>query len=77
MSEPQRSPVAPAGEEIHLPGPTLHPLLLAVGFTVFLVGITTTLVLVIAGGILFVATLLVWIRNARREFEHLPSEHHH
>jgi hypothetical protein len=77
MSELDRSGAPPAGEEIHLPGPSLQPLLLVVGFTTFLIGVTAGLVLLIAGGVLFVATLLVWIRDARREFEHLPSEHHH
>jgi hypothetical protein len=76
MSEPERD-TPPAGEEIHLPGPSLQPLLLTVGITMTLLGITTALFLVIAGGILTLATLLVWIRDARREFDHLPSEHHH
>jgi len=76
MSEPERD-TPPAGEEIHLPGPSLQPLLLTVGITMTLLGITTALFLVIAGGILTLATLLVWIRGARREFDHLPSEHHH
>jgi hypothetical protein len=76
MSEPDRIATPPAGEQIHIPGPSLHPLLLAVGFTAFLIGITTWMVLLIGGGVLFVVTLLAWIRDARREFDHLPSEHH-
>jgi len=76
-SNPLDKPVPPAGEEIHLPGPSLQPLLLTVGVTMLLIGVTTTLILVIAGGILALATLIVWIRDARREFQHLPSEHHH
>ena len=76
MSEPERD-TPPAGEEIHLPGPSLQPVLLTVGITTTLLGITTALFLVIAGGILTLATLLVWIRGARREFDHLPSEHRH
>jgi hypothetical protein len=76
MSEPERS-APPVGEEIHLPGPSLQPLLLTVGVTAALIGVTTGIWLVIAGGILSLATLFVWIRDARREFEHLPSEHRH
>ena len=34
--------VPPAGEEIHLPGPSLQPLLLTVGLTVALIGVTTS-----------------------------------
>jgi hypothetical protein len=77
MSTPERRGTPPAGEEIHLPGPSLQPLLLTVGITAALVGVTTALWLVIAGGILTLATLVLWIRGARQEFDHLPSEHHH
>ena len=77
MSEPERSDVPPVGEEIHIPGPSLQPLLLTVGFTMLLIGVTTTPILIIAGAILALCTLIVWIRDARREFQHLPSEHHH
>ena len=77
MSEPERGSAPPVGEEIHLPGPSLQPLLLTVGITTMLIGITTTIIFVIAGGILALATLILWIRDARREFQHLPSEHRH
>ena len=77
MSEPERGSAPPVGEEIHLPGPSLQPLLLTVGITTLLIGITTTIIFVIAGGILALATLILWIRDARREFQHLPSEHRH
>jgi hypothetical protein len=76
MSTPERS-TPPVGEEIHMPGPSLQPLLLTVGLTMTLIGVTTALFLVIAGGILSLAVLFVWIRDARREFDELPSEHHH
>ena len=42
MSEPERGSVPPAGEEIHLPGPSLQPLLLTVGVTMLLIGVTTS-----------------------------------
>ncbi len=51
--------------------------MLTVGITTLLIGITTTIIFVIAGGILALATLFLWIRDARREFQHLPSEHRH
>jgi hypothetical protein len=76
MSTPDRR-TPPAGEEIHLPGPSLHPVLLAVGITTALVGVTTAFFLVVIGVVLTVATLLAWVRGARREFDHLPSEHRH
>ena len=49
--------VPPAGEEIHLPGPSLQPLLVAVGTTIALVGITTSWVAVVAGSIILVWTV--------------------
>jgi len=68
--------VPPAGEELHLPRPSLQPLLLTVGITAFLLGLTTGLVLVIAGGALSLAVIGRWIADARRELEELPLEHH-
>jgi hypothetical protein len=68
--------VPPAGEEIHLPGPSVQPLLLTVGITVALVGVTTYFPLVIAGVILSVWVTIAWIRDARRDIDELPLEHH-
>ena len=68
--------VPPAGEEIHLPGPSIQPLLLAVGITIGLVGVTTFLPLVIAGVILSVLVIVSWVRQTRREIDELPLDHH-
>ena len=65
----------PAGEEIHLPGPSLLPLGVAVGLTVLLVGLTTNVILIVAGGILLVVCLLRWVADVRREVDSLPLEH--
>jgi hypothetical protein len=67
----------PVGEEIHLPGPSIIPLLNAVGLSMSIVGITTFLVVSIAGVILFLVTLVIWIRDVRRDFDELPLEHGH
>jgi len=77
MSAPEHPEAPPAGEDIHLPGPSLQPLLLCVGVTVMLIGVTIGLFLVVAGGLLALVTLIAWIRDARREFQDLPAEHHH
>ena len=69
--------VPPAGEEIHLPGPSIQPLLLAAGITVALVGVTTSIFLVIAGGLLSLVVTLRWIRDARNDIDELPLEHRH
>jgi hypothetical protein len=67
--------VPPAGEEIHLPGPSVKPLLLAVSITATLVGVTTTWLLTIAGGILSVAIIVAWIADTRRDIAELPLDH--
>lgn len=67
--------VPPAGEEIHLPGPTIKPLLLTVGITMALVGVTTSIVLVIAGAILGVWVIVAWVADTRRDVAELPLEH--
>ena len=68
--------VPPAGEEIHLPGGSIQPVLLTVGITVALVGVTFNVFLVIAGAILAVAVIVAWIRDTRRDIDELPLEHH-
>lgn len=73
---PVESDAAPAGEQIHMPAPSILPLLNAVGLALVIIGITTGLVFVIGGGVLFLVTLVVWIRTAARETAELPLEHH-
>ena len=67
----------PVGEQIHMPAPSILPILNAIGLAVAIIGITISLVAVIAGAVLFLATAIVWIRDARREMEDLPLEHGH
>ena len=67
----------PVGEQIHMPAPSLIPVVNALGLATAIVGITISLVLVIGGLVLFAATAIVWIRDARRELEELPLEHGH
>ena len=68
--------IPPAGEEIHLPGPSIQPLLLTIGITVGLVGITTFFPLVVVGVILTVWVIIAWVRQTRREIDELPLDHH-
>jgi len=72
---PLDRPVPPAGEDIHIPGPSIQPLLLTVGITAALLGVTISPFLLVAGGLLTVGVLIAWISGARREFEELPAEH--
>ena len=68
--------VPPVGEEIHLPGPTLLPLLSACAITAIVIGTTISWDISIAGLILFVATTVRWISDTRRDIDELPEEHH-
>lgn len=69
-------PVPPPGEEIHLPGGSAQPLLLTVGVTMALLGVTINSILLVIGIVLTVWVLALWIRDAVREYRHLPLEHH-
>jgi uncharacterized protein YybS (DUF2232 family) len=69
--------VPPSGEEIHLPGPSLDPLLLTVGITVALLGVTTSLFMVVVGVLLSLVVTVRWIRQARHDIDELPLEPHH
>ena len=68
--------IPPAGEEVHLPGPTILPLLTAAGITLAVVGITVSLILLIGGVILTVVCVLRWIADTRRDIDELPLDPH-
>jgi hypothetical protein len=70
-------PVPPVGEEIHLPGPSLLPLILGVGVTCALIGITISIVLVVIGLAVTLPTLVLWIRSTQAGIAELPPSHHH
>jgi hypothetical protein len=65
----------PVGEEIHLPGPSVVPLLNAAGLAIAIIGLTIGTGLIIAGLLLFLVTLVRWIRDTSRDIEALPAEH--
>jgi hypothetical protein len=67
--------IPPVGEEIHLPGGSIQPLLLTIGITMALVGVTTSIVLVIAGAVLAVWTIIRWIADTRKDIAELPLHH--
>lgn len=66
--------VPPVGEEIHLPGPSVLPILTALGVTLTVVGITTFIELTIIGGLLTVFCLIRWIKDTRSEINELPLD---
>lgn len=71
-------PVPPAGEDIHLPGPSIKPFLVGVGLTLTVIGTTIYFpYLPIFGLLVFLVTTYKWIQDVRHDIGHLPEEHEH
>jgi hypothetical protein len=68
--------IPPTGEEVHLPGPTILPLLVAVGITLGVIGITISKILLVGGVIITIVAVVRWIKDTRREVDELPLDHH-
>jgi type IV secretory pathway TrbD component len=75
--EPRYDPgTPPAGEEIHMPRPSILPLINAVGLALAIVSLTLSWWLVGVGLIVFLVTAARWIADVRRDIDELPLEHH-
>ena len=66
--------VPPVGEEIHLPGPTVLPVLTAVGVTLLLIGFTTFIELTVIGALLTIGCTVRWLKDTRAEVDELPLD---
>jgi hypothetical protein len=71
---PLEPDVPPVGEEIHLPGPSVLPVLTALGITLALVGITTFIEFTVIGLLLTIFCVVRWIKDTRREVDELPLD---
>jgi Flp pilus assembly protein TadB len=69
------TPAPPAGEEVHLPGPTILPLVTAIGITFIVIGTTLGWWLSIVGAVIVVVCVVRWVRDTRRNVAALPEEH--
>jgi hypothetical protein len=67
----------PAGEEIHLPGPTLIPVVTAAAITLIVVGTTIDWIFSAVGGLILIICVARWIGDTRRDVAALPEEHSH
>jgi hypothetical protein len=65
----------PAGEAVHLPGPSYLPVLTAFGISIAVVGVVIWWVLVVIGGLIALVAIIRWIRETRQEVSELPLEH--
>ena len=75
MADEVQSEAPPVGEEVHLPGPTILPLLMAVAITIALVGVTLFWPLTVFGLVVTLWLSVRWIRETRRDMAELPLEH--
>jgi tellurite resistance protein TehA-like permease len=72
---PDVEPAPPAGETVHLPGPSYVPVVTAFGLTIAITGIVISWVLVGMGVVITVVALWRWISDTRRDISELPLEH--
>jgi hypothetical protein len=66
----------PAGEELHLPGPSIKPFAAAIALTLVVIGTTINLLISIVGLIALVVIVVLWVGDTRRDVAELPEEHH-
>ena len=72
--EPQQT-APPVGEAVHMPAPSAIPLINAAALAFAIVSLTLSWIFVAVGGVIFLATAIVWIGDTRREIAELPLEH--
>ncbi len=72
---PSQAP--PAGEQLHLPGPSIKPFITAIAITLTVIGTTINILLSIVGLIVLVIVVAMWIGDTRRDIAELPEEHGH
>ncbi len=68
--------VPPAGEEIHMPAPSVLPLINAASLALAIICLTLSWWLVGFGMIVFLATTIKWVADVRRDIAELPLDHH-
>jgi hypothetical protein len=73
--ERPEEPVPPAGEPVHLPGPSYLPVLTAAGISLAIVGVVINYVLTVIGAVIAVIAIVRWVRETREEIAELPLEH--
>jgi hypothetical protein len=77
MSEhPKEIEAPPAGEHIHMPSPSILPLINAASLAGAIVSITLSPFLLAGCLIIWVISTGIWIRSTVRETNELPIEHH-
>jgi hypothetical protein len=65
----------PAGEAVHLPGPSYLPVLTAFGISLAVVGVVVSWALIVIGGVIALVSIIRWIRETRTDISELPLQH--
>ena len=73
LSDPAAAP--PTGEEVHMPEPSVLPVINAAALALAIVAITISWFVVAAAMIVFLVTTARWIADVRRDIAHLPLDH--
>ena len=69
------SAIPPVGEEIHMPEPSILPLINAAALAITIVSLTLSWYLVALGGVRLPVTTVRWIADVRRDIADLPLDH--
>jgi hypothetical protein len=69
------SPAPPAGEPVHLPGPSYLPVVTALGLTLAVTGVVLSLIMTVLGVVITVVAVWRWIGDTRRDISELPLDH--
>jgi uncharacterized membrane protein len=73
MADAEPHPEGESHEAIHLPPPSIWPVVVAIAIALILTGLIINLVVVIAGAVIGIAGVALWIRDARHELQELPE----
>jgi hypothetical protein len=71
----QNGEVPPAGEAVHLPGPSFLPVIVAFGITIAVVGVVLNWVMFGIGVAITVVAIVRWARETREDVASLPLSH--
>jgi hypothetical protein len=80
--DPQSSQqTPPVGEELHMPGPSVLPIITAGAITLIVVGTTVHLIFSgliwsLVGLVVLIICVYLWISSTARDVASLPEEHH-
>ena len=75
--EERNGTIPPVGEEIHMPEPSILPLVNSAALAAMIVCITLSWWLVAIFGVVFLITTIRWVADVRRDIAELPLDHSH